>query len=68
MAMAQHISIPGTTSRNKLVIRRLPPTLPEDIFWKSIEPWLSDDKCLWKRYIKGRTGEKYVMLNQLGTR
>jgi regulator of nonsense transcripts 3 len=47
-------------SRNKLVIRRLPPTLPEDIFWKSLDPWISDGKCQWKRYIQGRTGVGYA--------
>ncbi|PWN28341.1 hypothetical protein BDZ90DRAFT_231327 [Jaminaea rosea] len=25
--------------RLKVVVRRLPPNLPEDIFWKSVEPW-----------------------------
>jgi hypothetical protein len=44
-------------SRTKVVIRRLPPTLPEETFWKSVEPWVSEATCLWKRYVKGRAGE-----------
>ncbi|KAK8849654.1 hypothetical protein IAR55_004989 [Kwoniella newhampshirensis] len=44
-------------ARNKLVIRRLPPTLPEDIFWRSVSAWITDETCLWKRYVKGKTSD-----------
>ncbi|KAK4703195.1 regulator of nonsense transcripts 3, partial [Phenoliferia sp. Uapishka_3] len=30
-----------TTQRNKIVVRRLPPALPEAAFWKSVAPWLT---------------------------
>lgn len=48
--------------RLKLVIRRLPPTLPEEIFYNSVSPWLGDvagkpeneNKVSWKRYVKGK--------------
>ncbi|KAI9638932.1 Smg-4/UPF3 family-domain-containing protein [Dioszegia hungarica] len=40
--------------RLKLVIRRLPPMLPEEIFWTSVAPWITASTCTWKRYIKGR--------------
>ena len=48
--------------RLKLVIRRLPPTLPEEIFWNSVTPWLGnvtgnaegESKINWKRYVKGK--------------
>lgn len=48
--------------RLKLVIRRLPPTLPEEIFWNSVTPWLGnvngsvegESKVSWKRYVKGK--------------
>lgn len=37
---------PGTASvatfKNKVVIRRLPPTLPEAVFWKAVAPWIRD--------------------------
>ncbi|WWC65819.1 uncharacterized protein I303_108441 [Kwoniella dejecticola CBS 10117] len=47
----------GASVRNKLIIRRLPPTLPEEIFWKSVAAWIDDNSCLWKRYIKGKAGD-----------
>ncbi|WWC92759.1 uncharacterized protein L201_007718 [Kwoniella dendrophila CBS 6074] len=49
----------SATARNKLVIRRLPPTLPEELFWKSVSTWINDKTCLWKRFIKGRIGDGY---------
>ncbi|WVQ79216.1 hypothetical protein IAT38_001312 [Cryptococcus sp. DSM 104549] len=50
---------PQTTAapRNKLVVRRLPPTLPEEIFWKSVAEWVNDETCLWRRYVKGKPGD-----------
>jgi hypothetical protein len=56
--------------RLKLVVRRLPPTLPEDVFWKSVTPWLGDvadeasSKISWKRYVKGRPVDEYVNPNK----
>ncbi|KAJ9476919.1 Smg4_UPF3 domain-containing protein [Pseudozyma hubeiensis] len=36
---------PGQASssfKSKVVIRRLPPNLPEEIFWKAVSPWIRD--------------------------
>ncbi|KAK4683780.1 regulator of nonsense transcripts 3, partial [Tremellales sp. Uapishka_1] len=49
----------AAVARTKLVIRRLPPTLPAEIFWKSVSAWVTDETCLWKQYIKGRAGDAY---------
>lgn len=35
-------------SRNKVVVRRCPPELPEAVFWQSVEPWIKDDAADWK--------------------
>ncbi|EJT52479.1 hypothetical protein A1Q1_03995 [Trichosporon asahii var. asahii CBS 2479] len=43
--------------RLKLVVRRLPPTLPEATFWSVVEPWTSG--ALWKRYVQGRPGDNF---------
>ncbi|KIR68157.1 hypothetical protein I314_01651 [Cryptococcus bacillisporus CA1873] len=52
------VTQPSTAApRNKLVIRRLPPTLPEDIFWQSVSTWITDKTCLWKRFVKGKAGD-----------
>lgn len=42
--------------RLKLVIRRLPPTLPEETFWSVVEPFI-EGKSTWRRYVKGRAGD-----------
>ena len=42
------------TERLKTVVRRLPPNLPEDIFWQSVHQWVSDDTTTWKEYHQGK--------------
>ncbi|KAJ3529050.1 hypothetical protein NM688_g7909 [Phlebia brevispora] len=42
------------TERLKTVVRRLPPNLPEDVFWQSVQPWVSDDTVTWKEYNQGK--------------
>ncbi|RSH93305.1 hypothetical protein EHS25_007659 [Saitozyma podzolica] len=49
----------GSAPRLKLVIRRLPPALPEETFWKSVAPFVTDQTCQWKRYIKGRAADAF---------
>lgn len=31
-----------TAFKSKVVIRRLPPNLPEEVFWKAVSPWVRD--------------------------
>jgi regulator of nonsense transcripts 3 len=45
--------------RLKLVVRRLPPTLPEDVFWRAVAPFV-EGKSVWRRFVKGRAGDKCV--------
>jgi len=40
--------------RLKTVVRRLPPNLPEEIFWQSVQPWVSEDTTVWKTYYPGK--------------
>ena len=42
------------TDRLKTVVRRLPPNLPEDIFWQSVHQWVSEDTVTWKEYYQGK--------------
>ncbi|KAF8893014.1 Smg-4/UPF3 family-domain-containing protein [Infundibulicybe gibba] len=46
--------------RLKTVVRRLPPNLPEDVFWKSVEPWVSEETVSWKIYYKGKFRSRWV--------
>lgn len=36
------------TDRNKVVVRRCPPDLPEAVFWQSVQPWIQEDAADWK--------------------
>ncbi|KAL7422102.1 hypothetical protein Q5752_002745 [Cryptotrichosporon argae] len=44
--------------RLKLVVRRLPPTLPEQTFWAAVAPFV-EGKSGWRRYVSGRPGDAY---------
>lgn len=47
----------------KTVVRRLPPNLPEDIFWQSVEPWVSDETVSWRAFYPGKIRKKWVYLS-----
>lgn len=38
-----------STARLKVVVRRLPPDLPEAIFWSSVSPWIIREKEVVER-------------------
>ncbi|KAK7683827.1 hypothetical protein QCA50_013203 [Cerrena zonata] len=40
--------------RLKTVVRRLPPNLPENVFWQSVDPWVKDETVTWKVYYQGK--------------
>jgi len=40
--------------RLKIVVRRLPPNIPEDIFWQSVSEWVSDETVSWKSFHAGK--------------
>ncbi|TBU43702.1 Smg-4/UPF3 family-domain-containing protein [Dichomitus squalens] len=42
------------TERLKTIVRRLPPNLPEDIFWQSVGKWVTDETVTWKAYYQGK--------------
>ncbi|KAI0301340.1 Smg-4/UPF3 family-domain-containing protein [Russula brevipes] len=48
----------GGTERLKTVVRRLPPNLPEHIFWQSVQAWVTDDTALWKEFYPGKVKKK----------
>jgi regulator of nonsense transcripts 3 len=43
-----------TTERLKTVVRRLPPNLPEEIFWQTVQRWVTDETATWKVYYGGK--------------
>lgn len=40
--------------RLKTVVRRLPPNLPEDVFWQSVQKWVTEETIQWKAYYQGK--------------
>ncbi|EUC62084.1 Smg-4/UPF3 family protein [Rhizoctonia solani AG-3 Rhs1AP] len=51
-------SASGNTPRLKVVVRRLPPNLPETIFWQSVAQWVTDESSSWKLYVPGKLRTK----------
>ena len=47
-------SLKGHTERLKTVVRRLPPNLPEEVFWQSVQKWVTDETVTWKEYYQGK--------------
>ncbi|KAF1803803.1 Smg-4/UPF3 family-domain-containing protein [Mucor lusitanicus] len=42
------------TLKTKVVVRRLPPNLPEEIFNTSVKPWISQDTVDYSVYVPGK--------------
>ncbi len=51
-------SLPQQNERLKTVVRRLPPNLPEEIFWNSVQSWVTDETAVWKIYCPGKLRKK----------
>ncbi|KAF8513571.1 Smg-4/UPF3 family-domain-containing protein [Hysterangium stoloniferum] len=49
--------------RLKTVVRRLPPNLPEAIFWQSVQPWVTEETVAWKVFYQGKLRKKFSKEN-----
>jgi len=47
-------------TRTKVIVRRLPPNLPEDIFYDSISEYL--DNITWKSYFPGKLSKRLIYI------
>lgn len=47
------------TERLKVVVRRLPPNLPEDIFWQTVQKWVTEETTTWKVFYPGKFKKRY---------
>lgn len=45
----------------KIVVRRLPPNIPEDIFWTSTEQWVNDETAGWRSFRRGKVAKSSVL-------
>ncbi|TFK67637.1 hypothetical protein BDN72DRAFT_89122 [Pluteus cervinus] len=43
-----------SSERLKTVVRRLPPNLPEEVFWQSVQTWVTDETVTWKVFYPGK--------------
>lgn len=48
---------PPNQARLKVVIRRLPPDLPEAVFWKSVSPWVVPHVAETTSAVEGEPGD-----------
>ena len=48
--------------RLKVVVRRLPPNLPEEIFWQSVSDWVSDETVSWKSFHAGKVRKRWALV------
>ena len=55
---------PNSAERLKIVVRRLPANLPQDIFWQSVASWVNDETTTWRSYCPGKMRKKYVRLSR----
>jgi len=51
-------SQPQQNERLKIVVRRLPPNLPEDLFWQSVQRWVTDETTTWRVFQTGKFRKK----------
>ncbi|KAI7866105.1 Smg-4/UPF3 family-domain-containing protein [Mucor mucedo] len=42
------------TLKTKVIVRRLPPNLPEEIFFNSVKPWINQDNVDYSLYVPGK--------------
>ena len=43
-----------SNDRLKIVVRRLPANLPEEVFWQSVQQWVTDNTVSWKAFYGGK--------------
>lgn len=46
------------TLKTKVIVRRLPPNLPEEIFMNSVKPWISEDNVTYSLYVAGKLSKR----------
>lgn len=48
------------TLKTKVVVRRLPPNLPEKIFFNAVKPWISEETTDYSLYVPGKLSKRYI--------
>lgn len=50
--------------RLKIIVRRLPPNIPEEIFWQSVSEWVSDETVSWRSFHAGKVRKRYALTTE----
>ena len=45
-------------TKTKVVVRRLPPLIPENLFFESVKQWVNEETCTWSRFHQGRISKR----------
>lgn len=45
-------------TKTKVVVRRLPPLIPESLFFESVKQWVNEETCTWSRFHQGRISKR----------
>lgn len=51
-----------TSPKTKVVVRRLPPNIPAEIFNNSVKNWVNDSTVDWQLFVPGKLSSRYVLL------
>lgn len=46
------------TLKTKVIVRRLPPNLPEDIFMNTVKPWITEENTDYSLYVAGKFAKR----------
>lgn len=57
---ASAVSSSGNAERLKIIVRRLPSTLPEEVFWQSVQAWVTEETVTWKSFVQGKVRKRCV--------
>jgi hypothetical protein len=49
--------------RLKAVVRRLPPNLPEEIFWSSVQSWVTETTVSWRAFYPGKLRSRWASMS-----
>jgi hypothetical protein len=45
-------------TKTKVVVRRLPPLIPENLFFETVKQWVNEETCTWSRFHQGRISKR----------
>jgi regulator of nonsense transcripts 3 len=46
--------------KTKVVVRRLPPNIPEEIFFNSVKAWVNESTTGWQLFVPGKLSSRLV--------